>query len=180
MKIVALDQATAVTGVAVFEDSTLKECFYIKHKRGTKVDNHLVCMTEYIFQVLEERQPDVVIIEGTTFQRSAGTTIMLSELRGAIIGWCIGRDVQLVSYMPSSWRKMLGFKQGRGIQRKDVKKQAKDYVLSHYGLEVTEDEADAVCIGSAYGIANGLINAIEQMGTFDKDGNFIVNMDGGI
>ena len=178
MKIVALDQATAVTGVAVFEDSTLKDCFYIRTKK-TEGDTY-IRMTEAIFNMLQEQQPDIVIIEGVTYQKSAKTTIVLSQLRGTIIGWCVQKGVKLISYLPSAWRKMLGFKQGRTATRTMLKKQAQDFVKKHYDVEVSEDEADAICIGCAYWCANEAYASIEQLGTIDENGQFLLNKDGGI
>lgn len=45
---------------------------------------------------------------------------------------------------------MLGFKQGRNIKRAQLKAQAQKFVKDHYDIEVTEDEADAICIGLAF------------------------------
>ena len=45
---------------------------------------------------------------------------------------------------------MLGFKQGSGTKRSDLKQQAIDMIYDRYGISVTNDEADAICIGIAY------------------------------
>jgi len=50
----------------------------------------------------------------------------------------------------STWRKRLGFRQGSKIKRSELKQQAHDYVVEHFGIETSEDECDAICIGWAY------------------------------
>ena len=49
---------------------------------------------------------------------------------------------------PSHWRKVLGGNFGR--KREEQKAAAIQYVKEKCGLEVTSDEADAICIGYAY------------------------------
>lgn len=51
--------------------------------------------------------------------------------------------------MPSAWRKLLGFVQGKDTTRSQLKKRAQEFVLQHYDVKATQDAADAICIGCA-------------------------------
>lgn len=82
--------------------------------------------------------------------RSPKTMRQLSQLQGVIIGFCQMCDIPYEIFYPSAWRKMLGFKQGSGTKRSDLKQQAIDMIYDRYGISVTNDEADAICIGIAY------------------------------
>ena len=37
----------------------------------------------------------------------------------------------------------------KSVKREQLKKQSLQYVLDNYGLEVTDDESDAICIADA-------------------------------
>ena len=51
--------------------------------------------------------------------------------------------------MPTAWRRQLKFQQGPDVVRSELKKQAQKYALDNFELKVTQDEADAICIGLA-------------------------------
>lgn len=55
--------------------------------------------------------------------RSPQTMKILAELLGVIIGICRSLDIQHRVYLPTEWRKILGFQQGR-IPRQELKAQA--------------------------------------------------------
>lgn len=58
-------------------------------------------------------------------------------------------NIPYTVYLPSQWRKVLGFKQGR-VTRENLKQQAIDLIRDTYNLSVQTDEADALCIAMAY------------------------------
>ena len=51
---------------------------------------------------------------------------------------------------PSSWRKVCGISQGRGVQRKKQKENDIEWVRKTFGMDVNDDIADAIGIGYAY------------------------------
>lgn len=59
-------------------------------------------------------------------------------------------NIQYSVYKATFWRKVLKFKQSRGIKRPELKQQAKDYVFNKYNLKLKEDLCDAICIGEAF------------------------------
>ena len=51
----------------------------------------------------------------------------------------------------STWRKGLGIK---GKKREELKGASKQYVLDRYGIDVSDDVADSICIGTYYLLNN--------------------------
>ena len=150
-----MDQSTKKTGWAIFYDKDFAGCGLID------CDNRKLCpadrfveMCRAICDLITREKPDIVVFEEVVYQRNVATLIELSRLQGVIVGACILRNIEFYIYSASSWRAVLGFNQGRGIKRPELKQQAQEYVLRTVGLELDEDTADAVSIGSAFAIAN--------------------------
>jgi Holliday junction resolvasome RuvABC endonuclease subunit len=99
---------------------------------------------------IKEVKPYIVVFEDTSLQSNPSTLRLLAQLQGVIIGSCLLNEIPYKIYKPSSWRKLLNFKQGRGIERKFLKQQSKDYVKQYFNVDVNDDIADAICIGQAY------------------------------
>lgn len=161
MKILAFDQATEKTGVALFDDSTLNMYELIDLHREKNSEERKRKMILSVISVMQETNPDTVVIEDVSFQKNAASLIYLARLQGAIIGWCISNGKDVVIYKPTSWRKILNFKQGSAVKRSALKEQAQEFVKNYYGVEPSEDEADAIAIGCAYICASGLIKGFE-------------------
>lgn len=147
-KILVFDQATVKTGISVFTNNTLQRYDLIdlhKEKSDTKFYN----MCSKICEIIISEKPNYIVFEDVNFQTNAKTLILLAQLQGVIIGCCQLNHIEYTIYKPTSWRKLLGFKQGK-VERKELKQQAKDYVKNKYGLDVNDDIADAICIGEAF------------------------------
>lgn len=106
-------------------------------------------MCAAIREVISEQQPDVVVLEDVMLIKSPQTAKILARLQGVIIGCCQAADIPYCVLLPSTWRKTLGFKQGR-VSRTELKEQAIRLVETVYNLQVGTDEADAICIAMAY------------------------------
>lgn len=109
-----------------------------------------VLMCKAVRDLIAREKPDLVVLEEVAYQRNPATLIELARLQGVIIGTCQIGQIEFYIYPCSSWRAALHFDQGRGVKREELKKQAHDYALRTYGLELDEDTADAVSIGSAF------------------------------
>lgn len=112
-------------------------------------------MCESIQKVIQEKQPDIVVFEDVSLQTNVATLTVLARLQGCIISECIRLNIPFAIYKPTIWRKILDFKQGRGVLRQELKQQALDYVKTKYHDlvncdSVNDDIAEAICIGSAY------------------------------
>lgn len=107
-------------------------------------------MMKKICEAIKKYKPDFVVIEDIALQRNPATLIILARLQGAIIGYCEFNCIPYNIIKPPNWRKVLGFRQGRGIKRPQLKKQAIEYVRNKYGLTLQDDICESICIGDAY------------------------------
>ena len=63
--------------------------------------------------------------------------------------WCVWKGKEYHEVMPSVWRKWLpGFDQGKK-KREELKKESIQYVKDKLNMSVTDDEADAINLGTA-------------------------------
>lgn len=68
----------------------------------------------------------------------------LAHVQGALIITCIEENIPYTIVPAATWRKTCNVK---GRVRSDYKPAAQKHVLEKYGIQATEDEADAICIG---------------------------------
>lgn len=149
-KLLAFDQSTSKTGWAFFDGEKLAEYGVINKTKIKDTPNRIKEMYLEIIQQIDELHPDKVIIEAVQQQASPATSMMLSQLQGMIIGYLYEHHIAVDSPLPTQWRKRLGFQQGQGIKRDDLKVQSISYVKDTYGIETESDDvADAICIGAA-------------------------------
>lgn len=153
MKILAFDQATMKTGVAWFEDTTLKGFELIDFHKIKDAKQRQQLMILKMYEKIRECNPDVIVIEDVAMQRSAGAVILLAQIQGAVLGYCLEHEIACVIYKPAVWRKMLGFRQGSKVKREVLKQQAVDYAKHYYDVDAGEDISDAICIGHAFAMA---------------------------
>lgn len=149
MKILAFDQASVVTGYALFDGDKYVESGVIKKRKDMPISERVPAMALAICSKIKEVKPDVVIIEDIQNQSSVKTVIDLARLQGGIIMYCISKGIQIKIYHPSEWRKTLQFVQGARVKRDDLKKQATEYIKG-LGFDIeSEDESEAICINLA-------------------------------
>lgn len=148
----ALDQSSTVTGFAVFSDGAYRSHGKIDLRRYRDADERIQEMERSVFRLIDRVRPDAVVIEETVLQRSPATLRMLARLQGAVMGYCLAEKIPCETVYPSVWRKALCMRQGNGVRRDELKRQAMEYVREKYGITASSDEADAVCIGLAYHI----------------------------
>lgn len=79
---------------------------------------------------------------------------VLAEVIGAIEKFLTENKIKYEIVPSSTWRSALDIK---GRVRSVYKKQAQDFVLNNYKKFVSEDESDAICIGT-YKIMNAGFN----------------------
>lgn len=146
MKILAFDQATAITGWAVFTDGYLQRYGKINLKNESLDANarHIEMMRR-IGAMISEIMPDKVILEGVYLGKSAASLIVATQIQGAAMAYCLENGVDFEIITPKEWRN--GLKFPSKAKRPVLKKMAQDLVMRNYEMKVTQDEADAICIG---------------------------------
>lgn len=147
-KILAFDQASRITGYAFFEDGKL-----VKWGKFT-LDNadfgvRLMQLREKVYDLIDHLNPDEVIFEDIQLQANVGNNVdtfkKLAEVFGIIYELVTELNIPHQAVLASVWKSTLGIK---GRTRVDQKKNAQEYVQKTYGIRATQDECDAICIGT--------------------------------
>ena len=149
MKLLAWDQSSKKSGFCLIEDGKYVKSGIIDKSKIADIDTRIGEMGIAICQQIKELNPDIVVIEDIQNQSSISTVVSLARLQGFILGWCYVKHIKTEIVRPSEWRKILDFKQGAGVKRQELKEQGMSYIKNKYGMELSEDESEACCIGDA-------------------------------
>lgn len=135
MKIIAFDQATYTTGVAVLFDG-----YITSHTKYETKDKSLMVRMEkiyqYVRQLISDESPDKVVLEGVQFRQNYRVYSELSQLQGVIFASCFERGIPVTVLQPSAWRSIVGI---TSKHRADQKKEAVETV-NKMGVEETSDD----------------------------------------
>jgi Holliday junction resolvasome RuvABC endonuclease subunit len=74
------------------------------------------------------------------------TVKMLSNIAGAVMYYATSHNIEFQFDLPSAWRKRIGLTQGRAVKRDVLKAEAIEAVKQEYGLDVSDDIAEAILI----------------------------------
>ena len=151
--ILALDQASSLTGYSVYKNGELLSHGILSLKDITKTshgecayDEKVENVKQFLIRCIEFFKPDIVAIEDIQRQSNVKTFKDLAYLQGVIKNYLYINKIPFVVLSPSMWRGELKIK---GRKREDVKRNAQLYVKNNFGIEASEDEADAICISVA-------------------------------
>lgn len=147
MNLLALDQASHTTGYAIFKND---KPIVISHfnAKGKEIGERLVSIRQTILKLIEDNDIDMVAFEDIQLQnnivQNVKTFKMLAEVFGVIQETLqeIGMDYYIIP--PTVWKSTVKIA-GKG--RETEKRLAQKYIVDNYGVNCTEDEADAACIG---------------------------------
>ena len=152
--ILALDQASRVSGWSVFIDGELKDWGHLTTNQN-EVGERLVAIRNFIINKVQEWNIDTIAFEDIQLQTSVGNNVKTFKVLANVYGVVLETAVELnkkVMIVPSStWKSKLNIK---GRSRPDQKKNAQTFVMNTYNVKSTQDESDAICIGTcACGLA---------------------------
>lgn len=148
--LIALDESTACTGYAVFDDSELIEHGTFSFKSKDVLERVSLIMEE-IENLIDTYKPDNMIIEDVQITMNAATAKSLLGLQFMIEVYAHRNNIFCETYRTTRWRKILGLSNSRALDRKAKKQETIDYVKDKYGIEILkDDESDAIAIGTAY------------------------------
>lgn len=147
-RLLALDQASKVTGWAIFEDGELKSYGKISLD-DPNTDIRLVQLRQDIQTLVADYNIDEVIFEDIQQQNNVANNVqtfkVLAEVYGVVSELLQEIQIPHSTVLAASWKSTLGIK---GRTRAEQKKNAQLYVEQNYGIHVIQDIADAVCIGT--------------------------------
>lgn len=147
-RLLALDQASKVTGWAIFEDGELKSYGKISLD-DPNTDIRLVQLRQGIQTLVVDYNIDEVIFEDIQQQNNVANNVqtfkVLAEVYGVVSELLQELQIPHSTVLAASWKSTLGI---RGRTRAEQKKNAQLYVEQNYSIHVIQDIADAVCIGT--------------------------------
>ena len=149
IRLVSIDGSTQKTGIAYFCNGKYIEHVLLDFSKNKNMENRFESMSKEIWKILDDYRPNIIYIEETYMANNPQTSKILTRLQGVVYAWCINNACEFNTIRPTTWRKQLNFQQGKNVKREQLKKQSLQYVLDNYGLEVTDDESDAICIADA-------------------------------
>lgn len=150
MKILALDQASRTSGYSVFEDNQL-----VTSGKFTFEDSdmglRLKKIRQKVEELIEEYSPEVLVLEDIQLQKAVGNNVVtykvLAQVIGVLIELAAEKQIKYELVHSSTWKSHLGI---GGRTRPEQKKNAQAYVEKMYSLKVSQDQSDAICIGTYY------------------------------
>lgn len=147
-RLLALDQASKVTGWAIFEDGKLEKYGKISLD-DPNIDTRLVQLRQNIWALIESENIDEVVFEDIQQQNNVANNVqtfkILAEVYGVISELLQELHIPHSTVLAASWKSTLSIK---GRSRAEQKKNAQLYVEQNYSVHVIQDIADAICIGT--------------------------------
>lgn len=150
--LLALDQSIRVSGYSIFEEQELVSYGHWSIPSSLPLGQRLHMFLEDLDTLNEKYNIDKIAFEDIQMQRgNVETYKKLCYTQAMIIFWCEKHQVPYIILSPSHWRSVIKQKCGKafGRKREEQKQAAQEFVKEKYGIEVTEDEADAISLGTA-------------------------------
>lgn len=154
-RLISIDSSSTKTGWAIFDNGEFvrsglinldtKEC---RKKYKNKTDERIRDMCKAVIELLQNNKPDIVVIEKLNVGKNMVSVRALCKVIGAVYCYSLLNDVFYFEIQPSEWRSRLGM-QGRH-KRDEYKQMSVEYVLNELGMNVSDDESDAICVGIGY------------------------------
>ncbi len=150
MVILALDQASKISGYAIFIDGKL-ETFGKFTFDNSDTDMRLVGIRNKIKELIEQYSVDEVVYEDIQQQNNVANNVqtfkVLAEVYGVVSELLAELRIPHTSVLSTVWKSSLSIK---GRTRQEQKRSAQEYVIEKYKVKPTQDESDAICIGEHY------------------------------
>lgn len=149
----SLDISTSATGWALFHGSNLVQSGVLKYKsksffeRGRFMASELRAIQSRALQKYDEPFESIVVEKNSVMGPNQQSMISIGIVSGIILGRLIADNVYFVNV--STWRKYWKFSY-RDRSKKSMKRQAVAKVSDEFDLNVKDDEADAILIGSYF------------------------------
>ena len=144
-RVLALDQASHVTGYSIFDGPNLVSYGTFSAKETDEAKRfHEIRL--WLISMIENWQCDIIGIEGIQYQQTMGVTTFqtLARLQGVLMDLCVELNIPYVICPTNTWRAHCGVK---GTTRADKKRSMQLLVKKWYDVTVSDDIADAVGIG---------------------------------
>ena len=146
MVVAGIDASTNKTGVAIFCDGAYVEHTLIDLHKIKDSSERVPKMMLSICEYLGKHNIDKIIMEESILTTNAATMKMLSNIAGSVMYYALINGIEFELALPSHWRKKIGLSQSNKIKRDVLKAEAITAVQQEYGMELTDDESEAILI----------------------------------
>ena len=145
-KLLALDQSSKITGVAIFENGVLLK--YDKLDIDGELPMRLMILRNQVKKLIEDEHITEVAIEDIQLQANVINNVetyrTLAEVRGVLEELFQEMNIPYSIVLAGTWKSKLGI---RGARRADQKRAAQEYIVNKYNIKPIQDICDAICIG---------------------------------
>ena len=147
----SLDQALQTTGYAIFDEDSLIEYGHFTIPANKKIEVRLNAIMQELSELENRFEFQDVFFEDIQAQQNKETYKKLAYVQAAVLIWCYNTEHKTTILAPSHWRSVLKnkYKISFGKARQEQKKAAQELVRQRFGIQASEDECDAICIGLA-------------------------------
>lgn len=147
--ILALDQASRTSGWAVFQQDQLIASGTFTYD-DDNFASRLVKIRNKVISLIQQYEINKILLEDIQLQgqtNNVETYRKLAEVRGVLTELACEMKIPHEIIHSQTWKSTLDIK---GRDRTTQKHNAQAFVAATYNKKVSQDESDAVCIGSAY------------------------------
>lgn len=150
-KLVSLDTSSSCSGWAVFINGEYLNSGVFNYRKEKDGEERLKKMCINLLSFLNKEDPNIIAVECTVVSRNVQAQRTLTKILGVIYGWCITHDCEYIELRPTEWRSLTKriSTEKIGRTREELKQWSIKRVKELFGLEVSDDEADALLIGQA-------------------------------
>ena len=153
MIVLALDQASRTSGWAIFNEDSLVASGTFTYD-DDNFSLRLVKIRNKVISLIQQYEVDKVLLEDIQLQgqtNNVTTYKTLAEVLGVLEELCCELKIPHEIIHSQTWKSTLDIK---GRDRATQKRNAQAYVARTYEKKVSQDESDAICIGSHYITSN--------------------------
>lgn len=148
VRVLAIDQSTHKNGFAVFDDESLVYSSFFDANGKDQIER-MMYVRDWLISCIKTWRLDAIAIEDIQLQTygrksQVSTYKVLAQLQGILLSAAFEMNIPIHIIHVQTWRAYTGI---TAKKRQDAKNAAKIKVRNRYGVEVTDDEAEAVCIG---------------------------------
>ena len=154
IRTIALDDATNITGWAVYDNKELIAYGKFELTQRDTIER-ISKIRQWLINMIDNWRPDKIAIEDIQLQTFMGrnghseaavtTYKVLAQLQGVLLTTCFEKSIPYAVVHAATWRAHCKI---TAKARTDQKRAAQLYVQNKFDKNVTQDEADAICIGA--------------------------------
>lgn len=151
-KLLTFDTSTKSTGYALYVSGKLDKYELINFEHIKDTEMRISKMIKYIYKVIKEIDPQIIVTEMTVVTRNAQAQRNLTMILGAIYGYCLKKDIFYCSFRPTEWRKLINISNDKlPRKREELKEWSIQKVNQLFDItDINDDMSDAILLGQAY------------------------------